>query len=180
MTRGRTDHRLEPGRLAPWQRLLVYGSSALMLVSGVLWLLFRYSLRIETDFGLQPHPLEYQWLRLHGASAMMGLVALGSLLPTHIKRAWEARKNRLAGAVMFGLFAALVLSGYLLYYFAGESSRAWISALHWGLGLAAVPALGWHVLSGRALRRRRRTRGSEAAQAAMAPPVEVQAPMNLH
>lgn len=183
MTRSRphADRRLEPGRLMPWQRVLVYGSGALMLLSGALWLLFHFALRVETEFGLRPHPLEYQWLRLHGASAMLGLVALGSLLPTHIKRAWEARKNRAAGAVMLALVAALVVSGYLLYYFASEGARGWISALHWGLGLAAAPALGWHVVAGRMLRRRRRPRGGDTAQPAAAPPpVEVEAPMNLH
>lgn len=182
MTRGRPhdDRRLEPGRLMPWQRGLVYGAGALMLVSGALWLLFHFALPVQTEFGLRPHPLEYQWLRLHGASAMLGLVALGSLLPTHIKRAWEARKNRAAGAVMLALVATLVASGYLLYYFASESSRDWISALHWGLGLAAAPALGWHVVAGRMLRRRRRPRSSETPQPAAPPPVEVEAPMNLH
>lgn len=183
MTRTRVpaERRLEPGRLMPWQRWLVYGACALMLLSGLLWLLFHFALRVPTEFGAQPHPLEYQWLRLHGASAMLGLVALGSLLPTHIKRAWEARKNRRAGTAMLALISVIVASGYLLYYFAGENSRPWISALHWGCGLAAAPALAWHVLAGRALRRRRRARSAEPA-AAVPPPVEVEvhAPMNLH
>lgn len=173
------DRQLGPGRLAPWQRGLVYGSGVLLLGSGALWLLFHFFMTVETDFGPRPHPLEYQWLRLHGAAAMLGLLALGSLLPAHIQRAWQARKNRGPGLTMIVLSAALVLSGYLLYYFASESSRSWISVLHWGLGLAAAPALAWHVVQGRAARRRRRARSNET-QPMPPPAAEIQAPLNLH
>jgi cation transport ATPase len=179
MTRVRHT-RPEPGRLEAWQRWLVYGSSALLLASGVLWLVFHYGLRVATDFGLQPHPLEYAWLRLHGAAAMLGLVAIGSLLPAHVARAWEARKNRAAGGIMLAVFAALAATGYLLYYFATEASRGWLSLLHWGLGLAAVPALFWHVRAGLAARQHHRSRAAAPARATAPVPAEARPPANLH
>jgi hypothetical protein len=109
---------------------------------------------VQTEFGARPHPLEYFWLRLHGAAAMLGLLALGSLVPMHVQRAWQQRKNRVSGLVTSAASLVLLVSGYLLYYFATENSRPWIGALHWGVGLAGLPVLIWHVLAGLRLRQR--------------------------
>ena len=140
--------RHEPIRLPQWQEWAIYGAFGLMAGSGLLWLLFHFALQVQTPFDPQPAPLEYQWLRLHGASAMLGLVVLGSLLPVHIRRAWELHRNRLTGLIMSGACALLIVSGYLLYYFASEQSRPWISVAHWGFGLVVLPSLAWHVWAG--------------------------------
>jgi membrane protease YdiL (CAAX protease family) len=142
------------GELSRHQRRAIYGTGSALLLTGLLWLLFHYALQQPGEFGPRPHPLEYQCLRLHGAAAMLALVAFGSLLPGHLQRGWQRRQNRGAGVVITGLVIAMAVTGYGLYYLATENSRGWISALHWILGLAAVPALAWHGLSARRLRLR--------------------------
>ncbi|MBI2384173.1 MAG: hypothetical protein HYV18_08900 [Gammaproteobacteria bacterium] len=152
--RHRHDKR-RPGGMPRWQARLAYASLALLLGSGALWLAFHYGLRVQTEFGPQPHPLEYQWLRLHGAAAMLSLIAFGSLLPTHIATAWSARRNVRSGLCMVGACALLIATGYLLYYFADEGSRPWIGALHWGAGLAAPLLTAVHRRAGQTGRRQR-------------------------
>jgi len=127
----------------------VYSSSGLLLGSGILWLVFRYFLRVHGEFGETPSPLESWCLRVHGASAMLVLVVLGSLLPVHVRRGWHQRRNLLAGIVLGSAAMLLIASGYALYYFGGEETRPWISAFHWLLGLGALPLLIWHILRGR-------------------------------
>jgi hypothetical protein len=102
------------------------------------------------------------WMRpllaLHGALAMAALVFLGSVFEGHVLRAWQAARNRLAGAVLLGCMTALVISGWGLYYLGGEAARAFASVLHWVLGLAAIPAFLVHLLRGRRALRPLRTR----------------------
>jgi hypothetical protein len=56
------------------------------------------------------------------------------------------------------LLAALVLSGYLLYYLVDDRWRQWASLAHWGLGLVLPAAFVVHVVRGR-----RRSRGRAGA-----------------
>ena len=121
----------------------------LLLVSGALWLLFHYFVRVHGQFGEAPHPLESWWLRLHGAAAMLVLIVLGSLLPVHVRRGWHQRRNLLAGTILGAVGLLLIASGYALYYFGGEELRPWISVFHWVVGLSALPLLIWHILRGR-------------------------------
>ena len=137
-------------RLSHGHRRWVYWSGALLLVSGILWLVFHYFLRVHGELGEAPHPLESWWLRFHGAAAMLVLLVLGSLLPVHVRRGWHQRRNLLAGMVLGTAALLLIASGYALYYFGGEEARPWISAFHWVLGLGALPLVVWHIWRGRA------------------------------
>lgn len=94
-------------------------------------------------------PVEPWWLRVHGAAAMAFLVALGSLLPGHVSRAWQMRRNHRSGLFMLGLVLLLIATGYGLYYAGDEQTRPWISCVHWVLGLAAAGMAPLHVYLGR-------------------------------
>jgi hypothetical protein len=144
--------RHEPIRLGRWHERSVYLCIALLVLSGVLWLVFHHFLRVDGEFGSTPHPLEYQWLRLHGAAAMLSLIVIGSMLPVHVRRAWELRKNIVTGLATAGVLGVLVLTGYALYYFAG-GSRAVISAAHWIVGLALPIVIAWHAWRGQLKRK---------------------------
>lgn len=99
-----------------------------------------YLLADAGEFGPLPHPLEGLWLKLHGAAGMLALVLFGSLLPSHMLRAWSQRRGRASGGTLAGLFALLSATGYGLYYVGGESLREWISFVHWVVGLG-IPVL---------------------------------------
>ena len=141
--------------LSPRHERWVVGISLALLLSGLLWLLFHYCFTVAGEFGDTRHPLEVWWLRLHGAAAMGFLVVLGSVLPVHVRRAWTLRKNFRTGLVVLGVIAALVVTGYALYYAGSEDLRPWISGLHWAIGLVGATALVAHVYVGRRGARRR-------------------------
>ena len=85
-------------QLSPRHKRWFYSVSATLFLSGAAWVLLGWlAERNEgrTDFFQSLKP----WmLKLHGAAAMAFLVALGILIPTHLRRAWQARRNRTNGA----------------------------------------------------------------------------------
>jgi hypothetical protein len=81
------------------------------------------------------------------------LVIVGTVLLNHVVRAWHLRRNHKSGLVFMGLLAAMVLTGYALYYFGGEETRPWISKAHWIAGLASTAVLPIHVVLGRRRRK---------------------------
>ena len=117
----------------------------MLVVTGCGWLLCHYGLADAGEFDPLPHPLEGLWLQLHGAAGMIALVLFGSLLPSHMLRAWSQRRGRASGGTLAGLFVLLTVTGYGLYYAGGESFREWISAVHWVVGLAVPVLLVAHV-----------------------------------
>ena len=149
-------------RLSPRHERWVLGVSLALLLSGVLWLVFHFFFAVPGDFGESRHPLEAWWLRLHGAAAMASLVVLGTVLPVHVDRAWQQRRNYHTGIVLLCTAAALVVSGYALYYAGSETLRPWISIVHWVIGLAGLPAILLHVYVGKQAATRRHTARSRA------------------
>lgn len=137
---------------------LIYLAFAFLVLSGLIWLGGRYGLRPDPEF---PHPLEAWALKLHGAAAMLGLLALGSVLPQHVRFAWRARRNRASGATILFVAGGLVLTGYGLYYAADDNLRPWISLGHWGSGLLLPVGMVWHVVAGR----RKKKRGGTESRA---------------
>jgi len=136
-------------RLGRWHQGSVYGATAVLAISGILWLVLHYFMAKPGEYGPQIHPLEPWLLRLHGAAAMAGLVIYGSLLPVHVRRAWSIRRNIALGIAVVAVMLFLTLTGYLLYYAGDEETRPVISAVHWVLGLGVPALLAWHVISGR-------------------------------
>jgi len=109
--------------------------SVIVIISGFLWLYFDFFIRVETEFSLQVHPLQNTFLILHGSSSMIFLIALGSVLPIHVFKAWEKKNNRLSGGIFLLLFTILILTGIGLYYSGVEENRQLLSILHWVIGI---------------------------------------------
>ena len=132
--------------LARWHRLSVYAVGALLLVTGLAWLALHYL----AGAGDLPHPLEAWALRLHGLAAFGGLFMFGVLAAAHLPHGWRlSRRNRWAhqrrtGLALCVLAAVLVLSGYLLYYFAPEAIRPSLGWVHAGVGVAMALAVALH------------------------------------
>ena len=137
-------------RFAKPHKRVLYAVFVLLWLSGVLWLGFHYFLREPGEFGETAHPLEIWWLRLHGLMGFAMLVAVGSVLPIHARRAWHLHKNRSTGFLMQTVLLWLSLTGYALYYFATDANAAWLPLLHWVVGLALPCMLVLHIQRGRA------------------------------
>jgi hypothetical protein len=125
-------------------KVAVYSIGWGLWLSGGLWLLFHYFVTSEGEFGPQKHPLEPWWLKFHGAFAFAAIWLFGLLWGKHVSKAWPYGKGRWSGAGVAGLLFWLMLTGYLLYYIAGENARSIVSVLHWGLGFVAPALLLWH------------------------------------
>lgn len=136
-------------RLERWHRRCIYVSVAALLASGAVWLLARYFLRVPGQFGETVHPLEPWAMKFHGASAMLILFFLGSLMNAHIRRALKARRNLASGWAMIATFALLAASGFGLYYIASEGDRPLWSSVHWVAGLALGALVLLHIALGR-------------------------------
>ncbi|WKE64554.1 hypothetical protein PVT67_12860 [Gallaecimonas kandeliae] len=92
-----------------------------------------------------PHPLAGSFRQLHGAFAMLGLGLLGYLWSDHIGKKLRHWRRHPDGLIHLGLWLALVLSGYLLYYPpACLEGLVPLSALHWYLGLGLVALFPIH------------------------------------
>ena len=133
---------------APHKKFL-YSVFSLLWLSGALWLVFHYFMRVPGEFGITPHPAEIWCLRLHGLMVFAVLVALGSVLSNHARRAWQLKKNRYSGLLMKVLLLWLAITGYALYYFASEGNENWLPVLHWGAGISVPLMLVSHIRMGR-------------------------------
>ncbi len=130
----------------------IYCTFGALFLTGALWLIFHYFVQVEGEFGPAIHPLEPWWMKLHGAAAMVLLFLLGTLLSSHMDSAWRIRRNLKTGIAFVSFNSILILTGYALYYFGGETTRPVISKLHWIVGLGAPIIVGIHVWRGRAAR----------------------------
>lgn len=137
-----------PIRLGVGFRRALYAIALGVWATGGLWLLFHYFLRQQGQFGPQINPLEPWWLKLHGAFAFAALWVTGLLSAHHIGNGWASGRRRWSGVVMLGLCAALIATGYGLYYSGEESIRQIVSYAHWPLGLAAPILFLWHRVFG--------------------------------
>jgi hypothetical protein len=135
-------------RLVRWQRLALHLTGALLLLTGVVWLGVHYT--VGAGAGELPHPLEAWAMRLHGLSAFGGLFVLGALAAAHVpqgwrlshRRRWAGQRN--SGVALCVLGGLLVLSGYLLYYFASETVRPALGWAHTVVGAGMGILIGIH------------------------------------
>jgi cation transport ATPase len=134
-------------RLNPLTELFVYLIFGLLLITGVVWMFAQARL----EEGNQVSSL---MLKLHGAGAMAALILLGALI-NHVRKGWKARKNRASGLTLLLVVGFLVVTGYGLYYSGDEQLRTLISQWHAWIGLGLFLLVPAHVLTGRALRRKR-------------------------
>ncbi|UCD67504.1 MAG: hypothetical protein JSW48_11770 [Betaproteobacteria bacterium] len=139
-------------RLGRWHQAYLYSMGMVLVLSGILWLVFHYFVRIEGEFGPTLHPLEPWWLRMHGIAAAAFLIGFGSVLPGHVRRAWGAARNRMTGTIFFAVMVTLILSGYFLYYVGSDAVRDVMALAHWVVGLALPFFTVWHVWRGRVWR----------------------------
>jgi hypothetical protein len=135
-------------RLSRQHRVTFYAVSLTVFLSGVSWAWVQH-----LDEGGQATEALRQtkpWLiAIHGLSAMAFVLLLGTLLVSHVRRAWKAGRNRKNGGPFLAAISLLTLSGYALYYAGNETVRDLASDFHLWLGVAAPALLFWHIRSGR-------------------------------
>jgi len=143
-------------RLVAWQRVVLFGAGAVLLASGAAWLALHYGRRADA----LPSPLEAWTMRVHGLAGFAALFVLGALAAAHIPQGWRFShrmrwaRQRGSGVALCALAATLVLTGYLLYYFAPDPIRPALGWLHSALGAAMAVLVATHRRRGESRARR--------------------------
>jgi magnesium-transporting ATPase (P-type) len=136
-------------RLKRFHRYLLYAVLVLLFLSGVVWAWFNYVSPLPDELEAR---LKTWSMKAHGAAAMATLVLIGTILTTHVRFAWRAKRNRGNGSIFLSTFAILTITGYGLYYAGGEQLRVWTSWIHLGVGLALPVLLFAHIWFGQRTR----------------------------
>lgn len=130
-------------------RAAVLAVSALLWLSGALWMLLHYLLPGHNEFGPLPNSYEAPLIRVHGLIAVAAVFLLGWLGASHMVPRWSAWAGRPSGLWLLGAALVLIASGYALYY-AGGGLQAAAGVVHEWLGLAALAIALSHWLGRRA------------------------------
>ena len=127
--------------LPRWQSISSHTIFLICACSGVLYLLGH-------EFEIMPLAVEnHSILIAHGISAYLFVLLFGAVLPTHIKSAWKAKRNRISGSLMITVISLLLISGLLLYYAVDTREAAlWV---HWIIGGGLVLLFPFHYIAGR-------------------------------
>ena len=140
-------HFIERTRLGGVHKLSLYGSTAILWLSGLVWILFHFFGVHPGGFGEVRSPVEPISLKIHGAAAIIFISVLGSLISTHIRRGWALKRNRPSGVLITTICGFLVGSGWALYYLGSERARNAASLAHWILGLTLPVIIYLHILA---------------------------------
>lgn len=109
------------------------------------WIDLRHGFGPVDDASLQA---ARAWLgRTHGAFAMLGLAAFGSVTATHIRCHWSAGSRRRSGIALGALCCALAVSAYFLYYGSDDTARIANAYAHIAVGVAAIAVFALHWLT---------------------------------
>ena len=117
------------GKMPAWQRLFVLTGILSCSLTGTAYLL-GHEFHIERTV-LGAHSI----LMWHGVAAMIATMALGSVLPFHIKAGLKSKRKLWSGLSQLAFLTTLLISGALLYY-GPEEIRDTVITTHWVIGLA--------------------------------------------
>jgi len=127
------------GKMPGWQRAFVMGGMLTCSVSGSAYLL-SHEFQIEQAL-LGNHLV----LAAHGLTAMLACIALGSVLPFHLKAGYQSKRKWFSGFTQLGFLFILLITGGMLYYGPAELREPTIQ-LHWLTGLVFFVIFVFHSL----------------------------------
>jgi hypothetical protein len=125
------------GKMPSWQRSFVIYGMMTCSITGLIYLA-GHQFQIQRAI-LGTHSI----LAAHGIAAMLATLALGSVLPFHIKAGYKSRRQWWSGFSQLGFLAVLLISGALLYY-GPEEMRDGVINTHWIVGLLFSMIFMWH------------------------------------
>ena len=115
------------GKMPNWQRKFVIIGMMTCSITGLMYLLGHQFQIQRTTLGT------HNILAAHGIAAMLATLALGSVLPFHIKAGYKSNKKRWSGFSQLSFLFALLVTGGLLYY-GPEELREGVVSTHWIIG----------------------------------------------
>ncbi len=128
-------------RVLPLQKRVLYSATAVLWLTGVLWLLVPVSTWPQTAA-----------MKIHGAFAMVFLMVFGTMLFEHVPAGWLQREHRLSGVSVLSACAVLMLTGWCLYYVGTDMARFLTHWIHTVLGVGLPLLIYLHVQVKRRIR----------------------------
>jgi len=119
------------GKMPPSQKSFIVFSFSFCILSGLTYFFYP---ELKTYV---PISASRFILATHGISASFMLIALGLVLPAHLKAGWFAKSNRFSGVGQFLCLLVLTASGLLLYY-GSESLRDLTLLTHYVVGFLLI------------------------------------------
>jgi hypothetical protein len=119
------------GKMPSWQRSFIVFSFSFCTLSGLTYFIYP---ELKTYVPISSSRFI---LATHGISASFMLIALGLVLPAHLKAGWFAKSNRFSGVGQFLCLLVLTASGLLLYY-GSESLRDLTLLTHYVVGFLLI------------------------------------------
>ncbi|WP_062307655.1 hypothetical protein [Polynucleobacter sinensis] len=127
------------GKMPAWQRNGVLIGMLSCSITGLAYLLGH-------EFQVQRALLgQHSILAWHGISAMLATMALGSVLPFHLKAGLKSKRKLFSGLSQLAFLGTLVFSGALLYY-GPEEIREEVVFTHWIIGLVFLAIFLLHAV----------------------------------
>lgn len=124
----------------------LWATLALLLITGALLVPGALELRCELTMPWRlPGGTRLPTAAAHAAAAFVFVAFFGALAVVHMRAGLRRKMHRISGVSLAAITAALVATGWGVYY-AGEGSAALVSALHMILGGAGAAAVSVHLV----------------------------------
>lgn len=129
-----------------WEAWTNHLGWALVSASGILYGVLKYFVGSPDPDSRLGHPWQPSVLAAHILLAPAAIFGLGLVFRRHALARWRMgeREGRKTGTILLFAAFALILSGYLLQAFTGESARRWTGWLHAAIGLLVAAAYALH------------------------------------
>ncbi|PCH84913.1 MAG: hypothetical protein COB89_03910 [Piscirickettsiaceae bacterium] len=115
--------------------------------SGVTFFVLKTWFFVDGTYGVESHPWQFPTLQFHGASAFLMMICFGLLLGSHIPLSWRIKRKRKSGIALIVIPAFLIITAYLLYYIAEDTSREWVAYAHLAVGFSFPIVLIIHIMT---------------------------------
>jgi hypothetical protein len=137
--------------MSRWELFLLHASTLAIAISGVVYGLMKYAMTGSDPDSPLGHPWQPGVLKAHVLAAPFLVFAFGLVARGHALPKWRSgeKTGRKSGIALLGLVAPLVLSGYAVQVFTGDSLRRATGWVHAALGAVWVLAYAVHLLKKR-------------------------------
>ena len=131
----------------PWQRRLLWGSSALLAVTGLVYAALRYLVTPTDPFSAYNHPLQPWVLAAHVVLAPVLLFAVGWFWGNHVlPKLGRRAPGRISGLTLLAFVVLMTASAYLLQVSSASGARVVLAWTHGITGTVYVAWLAAHAL----------------------------------
>jgi hypothetical protein len=132
-------------KLGPRFKAALLGTSAVLYLTGLAVRLLDARFQTDQGYGPEPSPLKPWALHAHSVAGFVFFILFGYLWHAHVEPGLGRRKKKLSGLTLLAAFAVLFATVPLLFYAAGETTRARTAAVHTWLGAALLAPFLLHL-----------------------------------